>query len=116
LTEYGLRVFKNRILQKIFGPTGRNCTMELHDFYSLWNVIQYRKLIRMGWVEYVARKGEWSSAYKVLVRKPEGKKTLVGRLKHRLLKCIYKKQKMMVGGTKLIWLSTGTSGGLFRTR
>jgi hypothetical protein len=77
LTEYGLRVFKNRILQKIFGPTreketGRNCTMERHDFYSLCNVIQYRKSIMMAWVEHVACKGEWRSAYKVLVRKPEG--------------------------------------------
>jgi hypothetical protein len=73
LTEYGLRVFKNRILQKIFGPTERNCTMELHNFYSLWNVIQYRKT-RQGWVGHVAHKGEWISAYKVLVRKPDGKK------------------------------------------
>jgi len=63
LTEYGLRVFKNRTLQKTFGPTreketGSNCTMELHDFYSPWNVIQYRKSI-MGWVEHVTHKREW---------------------------------------------------------
>jgi len=57
--------------------------MELIDFYSPWNVIQYRKSLRMGWVEHVAHKGECRSAYKVLVRKPERKKTLVGRLKHR---------------------------------
>jgi hypothetical protein len=77
LTEYGLRVFKNRILQKIFGPTreketGRNCIMQLHDFYSPWNVIHYRKSIIMGCVGHVAHKGERRSAYKVLVRKPEG--------------------------------------------
>jgi hypothetical protein len=63
LSEYGLRVFKNRILHKIFEPirekeTGRNCTMEHHDFYSPWNVIQHRKSIRMGWVEHVAHMGE----------------------------------------------------------
>jgi len=63
LTEYGLRVFKNRILQKIFGPTreketGSNCTMELHEFYSLWSVIQHRKSI-MGWVEHVTHMREW---------------------------------------------------------
>jgi hypothetical protein len=57
-------VFKNRVLQKIFGPTreketGRTCIMELHDFYSLWNVIQNIKSIRMGWVEQVAHKGKW---------------------------------------------------------
>ena len=38
----------------------------------------------MGWVDHVAHKGERRNAYKVLVRKPEGgKKTVVGRLKHR---------------------------------
>lgn len=121
ITEYGRRVFKNRIPQKIFGPTreketGRNCTMKLHDFYSLWNVIQYRKSIRMGWLEHVAHQREWRSAYKVLMRKPKGKKTLVGRLKHRqegFEMDLYEAENDGVWGTKLIWLSTGTSGGLF---
>ena len=83
-----------------------------------WNVIQNIKSIQMGWVEHVAHKGEWRSAYKVLVRKHEGKKTLVGRLKHRREDTEMELQETdsVRVGTKLIWLSTGSSNGIFRTR
>jgi len=36
----------------------------------------------MRWTVYVAGMGEWRGAYRVLVRKPEGKKPL-GRPRHR---------------------------------
>ena len=66
----------------------------------------------------MAHKGEWRSAYKVLVRKHEGKKTLVGRLKHRREDTEMELQETdsVRVGTKLIWLSTGSSNGIFRTR
>jgi hypothetical protein len=64
-----------------------------------------------GWSKWHIRGS--GGAYKVLVRKPEGKKTLVGRLQHRHDDFeIYLQETQYIGvGTKLIWLSSGTSGG-----
>jgi hypothetical protein len=60
-------------------------------------------------------RGERRGAYRVLVRKPEGKGTL-GRPRSRLEDSI----KMDLGDvgwggawTGMIWLRTGTGGGLF---
>jgi hypothetical protein len=41
------------------------------------------KSIRMRWAGHVARMGEKRNAYRILVRKPEGKRPL-GRPRHRL--------------------------------
>jgi hypothetical protein len=81
--ERRLRVFENRLLRRIFGPkrdkvTGewRNLhSGELHILYSSPDIIRQMKSWRMRWAGHVARMGEGRSMYRVLVGKPEGKKT-----------------------------------------
>jgi hypothetical protein len=77
-----MRVFENRVLRRIFGPkrdevTGEWRKMhneELHNLYSSQNII--RQIKRMRWAGHVARMGEERKVYKVLVGKPEGKRSL----------------------------------------
>jgi hypothetical protein len=72
--ERRLRVFKNRVLRRIFGPkidevTGERRKLhhdELNDLYSSPNIIRVIKL-RMGWVGHVARMGKGRAVYRVLV-------------------------------------------------
>jgi hypothetical protein len=49
---------------------------ELHNLYSSLDVIRQIKSWRMRWAEHVARMGEERKLYKVLVAKPEGKRSL----------------------------------------
>jgi hypothetical protein len=49
---------------------------ELHDLYSSPNIIRTIKSRRMRWAEHVASMEEKRSAYRLLVRKPEGKRPL----------------------------------------
>ena len=87
--EHRLRVFKNRVLRKIFGRKRDEVTWEwrklhneeLTDLYSLPNIIQGIKLRRMRWAGHVAFVGERRGAYRVLVGKPEGERPL-GRPRH----------------------------------
>jgi hypothetical protein len=51
---------------------------ELHDLYSLPNIIRIMKLRRMRWTGHVARMREKKNAYRLLM----GKRPL-GRPKHR---------------------------------
>jgi hypothetical protein len=56
---------------------------ELHDLYSSPSIIRIIKARRMRWAGQVARLGEKKNAYRLLVRKTEGKavrktKTKVG--------------------------------------
>jgi len=83
-----MRVFKNRVLRRIFGSKGdvtgewKNLqNEELNDLYSSPNIVQVIKS-RMGWAGHIARMGERSGIYRVLVGKPEGKRPL-GRTRHR---------------------------------
>ena len=47
---------------------------ELSDLYSSQNIVQVIKS-RMRWAGHVARMGERRGVYRVLVGKPEGKRT-----------------------------------------
>jgi len=84
--ERNLRVFENRVLRRIFGPRRDEVTgewrrlhnEELNDLHSSPYVVRVIKSRRMRWVGHVARMGEERGVYKVLVRKPEGKR-LLGR-------------------------------------
>jgi hypothetical protein len=84
--ERRLRVFENRVLRKIFGPTGdevteewRKChNEELHDLYSSPSIVRVIKPKRMRWAGHVTRRG----VYSVLVGKPEVKRPL-GRPRRR---------------------------------
>jgi hypothetical protein len=83
-------VFENRVLRRIFGPKGNEVTgewrklhnEELRDLYSSPSIIRIIKLKRMRWEGHVARMGEKSKAYRLLVGKPEGKRPL-GRPRRR---------------------------------
>jgi hypothetical protein len=55
---------------------------ELHNLYSFPDIIRQIKSRRMRWAGYVARMGEERKVYKVLVRKPKGKRPL-GTPRHR---------------------------------
>jgi hypothetical protein len=85
--EHRLRVFE--VLRRMFGPKRDEVTggwrklpnEELHNLYSR-NIIRLIKSRRMRWAGHVARIGEKSNAYRILMRKPEGKRAL-GRPRHR---------------------------------
>jgi hypothetical protein len=55
---------------------------ELNDLYSSPNIIRVIKSRRMRWAGHVARMGEGRGAYRVLVRRPEGRRPL-GRPRRR---------------------------------
>jgi hypothetical protein len=82
--EYMLRVLENWVLRRIFGPKRDKVTGvwrklhndELNDLYSSPNIVRTIKSRRMGWAGYVARMGEKSSIYRVLLDTPEGKRPL----------------------------------------
>jgi hypothetical protein len=55
---------------------------EVRDLYSSPSIIRVIKSRRMRWVGHVARMGEKRNAYRLLVGKPEGKRSL-GRPRRR---------------------------------
>ena len=55
---------------------------ELNDLYCSPNIVRVIKSRRMRWAVHVARMGEESGVYRVLVWKPEGKSPL-GRPRRR---------------------------------
>jgi hypothetical protein len=55
---------------------------ELHNLYSSPNTVRVIKSRRMSWAGHVARTGEGRGVYRVLVRRPEGKRPL-GRPRRR---------------------------------
>jgi hypothetical protein len=83
-------VFENRVLRRIFGPKRGEVTgewrklhnEELRDLYSSPSVIRIIKSKRMRWVGHVEQTEEKGNAYRLLVRKPEGKRPL-GRSRRR---------------------------------
>jgi hypothetical protein len=80
--EHRLRVFENRVLRRIFGPTRNEVTGEwrklhngeLHNFYSSIDIIRQIKSRRMRWARHVARMGEGRNVYRVLGGKARRKK------------------------------------------
>ncbi|KAJ4443774.1 hypothetical protein ANN_05552 [Periplaneta americana] len=88
--EHRLRVFENKVLRKIFGSKRDEVTgewrklhnTELHALYSSPDIIRNIKSRRLRWTGHVARMGEFRNAYRVLVGKSEGKRSL-GRPRRR---------------------------------
>ncbi|KAJ4442477.1 hypothetical protein ANN_04063 [Periplaneta americana] len=88
--EQRLRVFKNKVLRKIFeakrdevtGEWRKLHNTELHALYSSPDIIRNIKSRRLRWAGHVARMGESRNAYRVLVGRPEGKRPL-GRPRRR---------------------------------
>ena len=96
-----LRVFENRVLRKIFVPKRDGVTREwrklhneeLNDLYSSLIIVRVIKSRRKRWAGHVAHMGENRNTYRVLVRKPEGRRPL-GRPRHRwriILRWIFSK-------------------------
>jgi hypothetical protein len=77
--ERRLRVLKNRVLRRIFGPKRDDVTgewrklrnEELNNLYSSPNILRVIKLRKISWAGHVARMGEGRDVYRVLVGKPE---------------------------------------------
>jgi hypothetical protein len=114
-----VRVFENRVLKRIFGPkrdevTGEWRTLhieDLNDLNSSPNIVRVIKLRRMRWAGYVARMGERTGIYRVLVVKTKGERPL-GRPRHGW---IFRKWDVRVW-TGSSWLRIGTVGGHLRMR
>ncbi|KAJ4450377.1 hypothetical protein ANN_01798 [Periplaneta americana] len=88
--EQRLRAFENKVLRKIFGAKRDEVTGEwrklhngeLHALYSSPDIIRNIKSRRLRWAGHVVRMGESSNAYRVLVGRLEGKRSL-GRPRRR---------------------------------
>jgi len=78
------------LLRRIFGPRRDEVTEEwrrlhneeLNDLYSSPNIVRVIKSRRMRWAGHVASMGDDRGMYRVLVRKPEGRRPLE-RPRHR---------------------------------
>jgi hypothetical protein len=78
------------LLRRIFGPRRDDVTEEwrrmhneeLNDLYCSPNIVRVIKWRRLRWAGHVARMGEETEVYRVLVRKPEGRR-LLGRPRRR---------------------------------
>jgi len=83
-------VFENRVLRRVFGSKRDEVTgewrklrnEEFRDLYSLPNIVRVVKSRRMRWAGHVVRMGEGRGVYRVVVGKPEGKRSL-GRPRRR---------------------------------
>jgi hypothetical protein len=87
--EGRLRVFENWVLRRIFGSKmeevaggwRRLHNEDLHDMYTLPNIIRVNKSMRMRWTGHAARMEEMRNAYKSFFGNPEEKIPL-GRSRH----------------------------------
>jgi hypothetical protein len=74
--------------------------LELHNLYSSPNIIRMTKSRRITRTEHVARMAEKRNAYKILVGKPEGKRSL-GRPRRRWVNNIKMNHRDWVGWYEL---------------
>jgi hypothetical protein len=78
------------VLRKIFGPKRDEVTggwrnlhnEELHNLYSSPSIIRMINSRRMRWAGHIARMGKRRNAYRILVGKPERRRSL-GRPRRR---------------------------------
>jgi hypothetical protein len=89
-THIFLRVYENWVMRRIFGPKRKEMAggyrqlhnEELHNLYISSNIIKGIKSRRMRWAGHVECMEALRNEYKILVRKPEGKRPHV-RSRHR---------------------------------
>jgi hypothetical protein len=82
--EHRLRLFKNRVLRKIFGPKKnevigewrRLCNKELYDLFFLPYIIPVIKSQRIRWAGHVAHMGPRRGVYRVLMVRLKGNSPL----------------------------------------
>ena len=89
LSHYGIRVFENKILRRIFktkrDENGEWTRLNNEDFYTLYfspNKIRLIKSRRLVWAGHTARMEELGSVFKLLTNNPTGK-THLGRSRRR---------------------------------
>jgi hypothetical protein len=90
MEEHRLMMLENRVLRRIFGPKRDEMTgewrklhnEELRDLYSSPSIIRIIKPRRMRGAGQVVRMGKKRNAYRLLVGKPEGRRSL-GRSRRR---------------------------------
>jgi hypothetical protein len=75
---------------------------ELHNLYSSPSIIRIIKSRRMRWAGHVARMREKRNVYRLLVRKPEGKRPL-GRPRRRWIDNI-KMDLLVIGVSVVDWI------------
>jgi len=78
---------------EVTGEWGKLHNEELNYLYSSPNIVRVNKSRRMRWAWHVARMGESRVVYRVLIGKPERKRSL-GSPSHRsgiILKWIFRK-------------------------
>ena len=88
--ELRLMVFENRVLRRIFRPKRDKVTGEwrklhiekLNDLFTSPNIVRMTKSRRMRWAGHVARIGEGSCEFRILVGKYERKRRL-GTPRHK---------------------------------
>jgi hypothetical protein len=105
-----MRVFENGVLRRIFGPKrdgvkeGRRKLHkeELHNLYSSPSIIRIINSRRMRWAGHVARMGEKRNVYRLLARKPEGRRPL-GRSRRRWIANI-KMDFLEIGLSLVDWI------------
>jgi hypothetical protein len=71
----GRRIFGTK-RDEVAGEWRKLHNAELHDLYSWTSIIIIIKARRMTWARHVARMGEKTNAYRLLVGKPEGRRPL----------------------------------------
>jgi hypothetical protein len=76
---------------------------ELHHLFSSPSIIRIIKARMMRWTGHVARMGEKRNAYRLLVRKPEGRRPL-GRPRRRSIDNI-RMDLVEVGWGDMDWIS-----------
>jgi hypothetical protein len=109
--EFSLSVFENRVLRRIFELKRDEITEKCRKMHSkeLQNLckspdIRQTKSWRTRWAGHVARMGQGRNVYRVLMRKPEGKRPLE-RPRHRWEDGIKWTVRRLVGGVEWIHLA-----------
>jgi hypothetical protein len=77
-------VYGNRVLRRLFGPKieavaggwRRLHNEELHNLYASPNILRVLKSRKIRLARHVAQIGEMRNAYKIVVGKPRGKRSL----------------------------------------
>jgi len=107
-----LRIFEPR-RDEVTGKWRRLLNEELNDFYTSLNIVRVIKWRRMRWAGHVARMGEETGVYRVLVGKPEGRRRL-GRPRHRWVNNI-RTDLQEVGCGYMDWIGLAQDRNRWRT-
>jgi hypothetical protein len=109
-------VFENRVLRRKREEVAggwRRLHKEFRNFYTSPNITGVIKSRRMRWAGHEAHTDEMRNEYRILVRKPEGKRSVIrpnSRWEDNIRMDLREIGWECVD--RCIWLRIGTSGGL----